>query len=1372
MRINTKIASLVALMAMSATMVNAKDFSYTENFDEDAGGAYFTNLPDGWASEDASEPFKRYRDKYIMSGTAHSGDYVIGTLQTTSSRDSWLFSKKMTLKAGVKYTIKYWLRMPGGVAAPFNNNVITNITSSQSKANVVAKLGETGRTKIADWQQMTYEFTPETSGDYYIAFNIITTLYNSDYVAIDDLEVTGEEPDDSGDVNPGGGSETPDTPEISKDLISEDFDSDEGFTDKGIPAGWTSTGAIPLKRDKASVFGLDAHSGDYILGTTADAANYGRNEEVYTRMMTLKGGVEYTLSFWYKAPGGGANPQYYSTTVITKLCNAQSSAGEIKTLGETTKEFMTEWKEATYKFTPESDGDYCISFKLNSMLNNCGAFGLDDIKVTSSEESGGGQQPGGGETPDQPGGGETPAQGTALISQNFDNDADFTDSKVPEGWKTEGTYTFERNKASYFGLTAHSGDYIFGANSSTEYYRQDAFYTKKLSLKAGVEYTVSFWYYAPGGSTKVNPQYYATNIITKVGTDQNSANMTTVLGQTEKEFMTEWKQATYKFTPDADGEYCFGFILDAQLSGAGAVGIDDIQITSPESGGEQPGGGETPDKPDQPDQPGGGETPVEMEDVLSEDFDNDENFTDGSKIPTGWVSTGAQPMERTKASYYGETAHSGAYIFGTLANMSANRNEEFYTSKISMKAGVKYTLKFWYKAPGAHNVDAFATQIITKVGTAQNAEAMTTTLGETPKKCQSEWTEATYDFTPETDGDYFFGFALSSSMSGAGFVGIDDIEVVAPKQSTEEPGGGDEPDDPNPELPDGVVCDLPYSQSFDNENNDYQDENGKKLFVPYGWLSTGTSPFTTANMSSLEAIDGTYYLIAPESTVKRDDRIYTPFFKMNKGTTYTAKFYLYMPGNIDNGTASDFTFTVGTEQDSEFHTPLLTKTAYTNSKWEEVNVDYTPTKTGYYCFSFALGGEDVNAGEVAIDMFSVKAPGMIAKPKAAFSYNGNFNMMDSKLIAFDNSEIQMVNQSTDADSCLWEVDGAVPATSKEMNPTFTFPESGSYKVKLTVKNVKGSSSTSETIDVTKFDDEIGSLPVSIANPNEDKLLNRDDIPVYDTDPEGDYVTGVNHYYRRIAERYNMPTGREYNLYSLSYYLCYYGLANGQYNQQKAAPVSIVVYADKNGRPDTDSIYGRYDTTMENAFGTMGLAKAEMRSLNFEKPIVAKGPFYVAFEFDKSFVLKDEDSQLSRSVFAVSGLKHRSKETTFFVLPDSVPENATCGTGKYVPVDSIDAEYNGLGLNIITWMKVNKEGTATNIAMTADGKLAFAVRLDANKLTVSGTQAGETVTVYNLAGQAVAKVTAKDVSTELSLATQPTGVYVVSTAAGTRKFVKK
>ena len=1350
MRINTKIASLAMLMAMTATSAGAKEFSYTEDFDEDAGGAKYTVLPDGWATEDADDmPFKRYSAKYITGAAAHSGDYVVATSQTGSSRDSWLYSSKLTLKAGVKYTITYWLRMPGGVAAPFNNNVITNITSAQSKAAVVAKLGETGRTKIADWQQMEYEFTPETSGDYYLAFNTVTNMYNSGYIAFDDIQITGEEPDDSGEVTPGGG-ETPDQPEVSKDLISENFDNDADFAANGIPAGWTSTGNIPFKREKASYFGLDAHSGDYILGTTADSQNYSRNEEVYTRKMTLKGGVEYTLSFWYKTPGG-PNIQYYYSTITTKLCNDQKSSGVIETLGETSREAMTEWKQATYKFTPAADGDYCFSFKLNTMLSESGAVGIDDIQVTSGEAGGGEVNPGGGDNPDQPGGGETPAETKAVFSQNFDNDADFAESNLPQGWTSTGTIPFTRNTADFFGLGSHSGNYIFGTTpNSSEFVRNEAFQTNTMILKAGVEYTISFWYKAPGGGS----DYYYNEITTKIGTDKDKL---TTLGATPQVQQPEWTQVTYKFTPETDGEYFLDFSLRTQIWQAGSVGIDDILVTSAEESG-----GETPDNPDQP---GGGET-TEMEDIFNIDFDNDEDFADGSKVPTGWVSTGAQPLERNKASYYGQDAHSGSYIFGTLANMSSSRNEEVYTSKVSMKAGQKYTIKFWYKAPGSYNVDAFATRIITKVGTAQNAESMTQTLGETPQKCQSEWTEASYDFTPETDGDYFFGLALASNMGNAGFVGIDDIEVLGPKDSggTVDPG---QPDDPEPELPDGEVCELPYSQSFD-EAADYDGTSS----VPKGWLSTGTKPFVTANMDALKAEDGTYYLISVESDAKRDERVYTPFFRMSKDTTYNVKFYLYMPGDIENGTASDFSFTVGTEQDSEFHTPLLTKTAYTNTKWTEVNVAYKPEKTGYYCFSFALSGEDVRAGEVCIDNFTVKAPGMIAKPKANFSFNGKFNLMDSKLIVFDNTEIQMVNQSTDADSCLWEVEGAVPATSKEENPTFTFPESGNYKVKLTVKNVKGESTRSESIDVTKFDDEVETLPVSPNNPNEDKIWTRDDMPYYDTAADADYVTGVNHYYRRIAERYDMPTGREYNLSSLNFYLCYYGLASGQYNEQAAAPFSVVVYADKDGRPDTDSIYGRYDTTMQGAFGTMGLAKAEMRTIAFDKPIVAKGPFYVAFEFDKSFVLDDPDTHLSRSVFGIAGYEHRSDVTTFFVLPDSVPATATCGTGHYVPVDSIDSEYKGVGLTIVTWMSVKKEGTATAIAMTPNGQIAFAARVDGSKLTVSGTREGEAVTVYNAAGQTVAKTVAKDMSTELSLASQPAGMYIVSTPAGTRKVMKK
>ena len=150
MRVNKKIVPLMAFMALASLDANAQEIVYEDSFDDIASTQPIEKLPDGWATEDDTEPFKRYRNNYIMSGAAHSGNYVIGTLQT-NNRDSWLFSKGVSLKAGVKYTVKYWLRMPGGTSSVFENNVITCINSSQKKDAVVVKLGETGLTKLADW---------------------------------------------------------------------------------------------------------------------------------------------------------------------------------------------------------------------------------------------------------------------------------------------------------------------------------------------------------------------------------------------------------------------------------------------------------------------------------------------------------------------------------------------------------------------------------------------------------------------------------------------------------------------------------------------------------------------------------------------------------------------------------------------------------------------------------------------------------------------------------------------------------------------------------------------------------------------------------------------------------------------------------------------------------------------------------------------------------------------------------------------------------------------------------------------------------------------------------------------------------------------
>ena len=76
-----------------------------------------------------------------------------------------------------------------------------------------------------------------------------------------------------------------------------------------------------------------------------------------------------------------------------------------------------------------------------------------------------------------------------------------------------------------------------------------------------------------------------------------------------------------------------------------------------------------------------------------------------------------------------------------------------------------------------------------------------------------------------------------------------------------------------------------------------------------------------------------------------------------------------------------------------------------------------------------------------------------------------------------------------------------------------------------------------------------------------------------------------------------------------------------------------------------------------------------------------------------------------------------------------------------------------------------------MALSSDGNVAFAARLDGNTLTVSGTQEGEPLTVYNAAGQVIAKATATARTTTLSLDAQP-GIYMVTTKAGTRKFIKR
>ncbi len=737
-----------------------------------------------------------------------------------------------------------------------------------------------------------------------------------------------------------------------------------------------------------------------------------------------------------------------------------------------------------------------------------------------------------------------------------------------------------------------------------------------------------------------------------------------------------------------------------------------------------------------------------------ETFDDDSHFTQSTALPDGWAAAdAAEPIKRYKGSWTGNGTHSGDYVLGTLQTTSPGRDEWVFSKMLTLKAGVKYTVKFWLVMPGGVAAP-FSNNVAVKAGTAQTAEACTVSLGETGNSKISAWTEQTYEFTPEADGDYCFGLNLTTQLYQSGAISIDDFEV-----------SGNEPDDVPAPDPDKVVNALPYSQSFDNENNDY---DGKTEYVPHGWLSTGSYPFRTANIDGVKAKDGTYYVVAPESSIARTDRLYTSFFRLSSDTTYVAEFWLYMPGDGDS--KSDFSFTVGEEQDADFHTALLTREAYAAEGWQKVTVNYTPDHTGYYCFSFALGGEAENGGEVAIDLFTLTAPGLISKPRADFGFNGYFSQMNSHLTVIDGQEIQMVNRTADGEKYEWLVPGANPENSDEENPTFSFPNTGTYTIRLKATNAKGESTATQTVDVDVVDED-GMLPLAVFNPSSETLMGRDNIPYYSTAEYADYATGVNHYYTHIAERFNLPEGHTYKITALTTFLCCYGLANRDAETEANKEIRFVLYGEKDGFPDLSHVYSSTKTTFKDCLGTMGLAKAEVRTLTLPEPLTADGPFFLAIEFDSTVVLDDPDANLSRTIVGLGGFTHKSGVSSLYVRPTAVPEGCTfVPDGSYCPVDSIDSELAGLGLNLTAWMSVDKASDA--IAYAPDGRVAFSARTEGHTLLVSGTTEGEVLTLTDAAGRTVASAKASAQLSRLSTASLPAGIYVVKGKSGSVKVVVK
>ena len=378
-------------------------FELFEDFDDDTHFANGGIVPDGWLSTGAMAPKREKAGLYETGYDAHSGSYMLNTLdQSGSLRDEVLYTPMVKLAGGKEATISFYIYAPGGSPAMFYSYVDVKAGTAQSLDAQTIALGATSSAHPS-WTELKYVFTPEADGEYCfsIAMKQSTELSRDHgFIGIDDVTITGYAPAEGGSEEP----EQPENPEQPAEPVAfesfEDFDDASHFANGGIaPDGWLSTGGQALTRFQGGAHntGYDAHSGDYVMHSEHNSA--GRDEILYTPMMKLAGGKEATISFYLIAPGGSPASAFYAQ-VSVKVGTAQTADALTVDLG-TTSTYYSTWHELKYTFTPAEDGEYCFAIALGlSSLNygrTHGYVGIDDVTITGYTPA-----EGGSDEPEQP----------------------------------------------------------------------------------------------------------------------------------------------------------------------------------------------------------------------------------------------------------------------------------------------------------------------------------------------------------------------------------------------------------------------------------------------------------------------------------------------------------------------------------------------------------------------------------------------------------------------------------------------------------------------------------------------------------------------------------------------------------------------------------------------------------------------------------------------------------------------------------------------------------------------------------------------------------------------------------------------------------
>ena len=329
----------------------------------------------------------------------------------------------------------------------------------------------------------------------------------------------------------------------------------------------------------------------------------------------------------------------------------------------------------------------------------------------------------------------------------------------------------------------------------------------------------------------------------------------------------------------------------------------------------------------------GGESTVAQTVVSSYPYEENFDDTEAGGIPEGWVVEGTEGGgDMYKVSGYPQLS---------------NRVDVAFTPMMEMKAGVEYTVKV--DVSMLSNTPRIPSVKVT-VGNAQSGDVHTQELYSCDTDL-TDWENLELKFTPESDGQYCFGLWCTSTLSSAGDVFYDSFSVTAPETVEPEP-------EPGPV----VVSEYPYVENFDDTEADG---------MPAGWLSVGDALFTVSPAIDwgAQAHSGDNLITAYSLEGNRSNVAFSPMMEMKAGYEYTMTVMVQRQDVAYKVPVSKVT--VGASQDKSSHVIYYHEGTTATSGWEQIEVKYTPSSDGQYCFGLWDASVLSNPGSLFYDSFSV-----------------------------------------------------------------------------------------------------------------------------------------------------------------------------------------------------------------------------------------------------------------------------------------------------------------------------------------------------------------------------------------------------------------